>query len=93
MPARRGVLKWDRPWIVAVLTFQAGVGAAPGIELLVVGIIGYVMPSFGLELLDMARDVAALNMPARVAAAPGKHPVAAAVKVTKFAILRIEATA
>jgi hypothetical protein len=31
-----------------------------------VGIIGYVMPSFGLELLDMARDVAAFNMPARV---------------------------
>jgi hypothetical protein len=27
---------------------------------------GYVMPFFGLELLDMARDVAAFNLPARV---------------------------
>jgi hypothetical protein len=33
---------------------------------LVVVIIGYVIPFFGLELLDMARDVAAFNLPARV---------------------------
>lgn len=69
LPARSAVLKWDRPWIAAVLTFQAGVGAALGIAaqvLLVVGIIGYVMPLFGLELLDMAHDVAAFNLPSRV---------------------------
>jgi hypothetical protein len=44
-------------------------GAALGIAaqaLLVVVIIGYVMPFFGLELLDMARDVATFNLPARV---------------------------
>jgi hypothetical protein len=29
-------------------------------------IIGYVMPFLGLHLLDMARGVAALNLPARV---------------------------
>ena len=29
-------------------------------------IIGYIMPFFGLELLDMARDVAAFNLLARV---------------------------
>ena len=29
-------------------------------------IIGYVMPFFGLELLGLARDVAAFNLPARV---------------------------
>jgi hypothetical protein len=29
-------------------------------------IIGYVMPFFGLELLDMAEGVAAFNLPARV---------------------------
>ncbi|MGA7862799.1 MAG: hypothetical protein WCA23_02170 [Stellaceae bacterium] len=29
-------------------------------------IIGYIMPFFGLELLDMARDVAAFNLPARL---------------------------
>jgi hypothetical protein len=32
----------------------------------VVVIIGYVMPWLGLGLLDMARDVAAFNLPARV---------------------------
>ena len=69
MPDRGGVLKWERAWIAAVLTFQAGVGAALGVAaqvFLVVVILGYVMPFFGLELLDMARDVAALNLPARV---------------------------
>jgi hypothetical protein len=29
-------------------------------------IIGYVMPFFGLELLDMAEGVAAFNLPARL---------------------------
>ena len=45
------------------------VGAALGISAqvyLVVMVIGHVMPSFGLELLDMARGVAAFNLPARV---------------------------
>jgi hypothetical protein len=69
IPARGGVLKWDRHWIAAVLTAQVGAGAALGIAaqaFLVVFIIGYVMPLFGLELLDMARDLAAFNLPARV---------------------------
>jgi hypothetical protein len=34
--------------------------------LLAIVIIDYVMPFFGLELLDMARDVATYNLPARV---------------------------
>jgi len=29
-------------------------------------IIGYIMPWIGLDLLDMARGVAAFNLPARV---------------------------
>ena len=69
IPERGVVLKWDRHWIASVLTAQAGVGAALGIAaqaFLVVVVIGYVMPLFGLELLDMARDVAAFNLPARV---------------------------
>ena len=33
---------------------------------MVVIIIGYVMPGFGADLLDMARGVAAFNLPARV---------------------------
>jgi hypothetical protein len=37
-----------------------------GLDRLVIVIIGYLMPLFGLELLDMAREVAAFNLPARV---------------------------
>jgi hypothetical protein len=69
VPARVGVLRWDRHWIATVLTTQVAAGAALGIAaqaFLVVVIIGYIMPFFGLELLDMARDVAALNPPAQV---------------------------
>jgi hypothetical protein len=49
---------------------QVATGAALGIAaqgLLVIPIIGYIMPLLGLELLDMARDVAAFNLPARTA--------------------------
>jgi hypothetical protein len=48
---------------------QVAAGVALGIAaqaLLVIVIIGYVMPFFGLELLGMARDLAAFNLPARV---------------------------
>jgi hypothetical protein len=75
IPERGGVLKWDRHWIAAVLTTQVAAGAALGIAAqvaLIVVIIGYVMPFFGLELLDMARDVAAFNLPARVGQIEGK---------------------
>jgi hypothetical protein len=69
IPERGGVLKWDRHWIATVLTAQVALGAVLGIAaqvFLVWVIIGYVMPFFGLELLGMARDVAAFNVPARV---------------------------
>jgi hypothetical protein len=69
IPDRGGVLKWDRHWIATVLTAQVAAGAALGIAaqaFLVLIIVGYVMPFFGLELLGMARDVAAFNLPARV---------------------------
>ena len=52
-----------------LLTAQLALGAALGIAaqiFLVWVIIGHVMPFFGLELLDMARDFAAFNLPARV---------------------------
>jgi hypothetical protein len=64
-----GVLKWDRHWIATVLSAQVAAGTALGIAaqvVLVWAIIGHIMPFFGLELLDMARDVAAFNLPARV---------------------------
>jgi hypothetical protein len=69
IPERGGVLKWDRHWIATVLTAQVAAGAASGIAaqvFLVWVIIGHVMPFFGLELLDVARDVASFNIPARV---------------------------
>jgi hypothetical protein len=69
IPARGTVPKFDRAWIATVLTAQVAAGAALGIAaqaFLAIVIIGYIMPLFGLELLDMARDVAAFNLPARV---------------------------
>jgi hypothetical protein len=57
-----GALNWDRHWIATVLTAQVAAGAALRIAaqvFLVWVIIGYLMPFFGLEFLDMARDVAA----------------------------------
>jgi hypothetical protein len=55
-----------------VLTLQIVGGAVLGIAaqaLLIVGIIGHLMPWFGLGLLDMSRDLATFNLPARV----GQH--------------------
>jgi hypothetical protein len=70
MPAQGAVLRWDRAWIATLLTGQIAIGTALGIAaqiLLAVGIIGYVMPWLGLGLLlDMARDIAAFDLPARV---------------------------
>ena len=71
------VPKFDHAWIATVLTAQVAAGTALGIAaqvFLVSVIIGYVMPFFGLELLDMARDVADLNLPARVGQLFGVSP-------------------
>ena len=69
IPAQGNVPKFDRAWIATVLTAQVAAGAALGIAaqaLPIMVIIGYIMPSFGLELLDIARNVAAFNLPGRV---------------------------
>jgi hypothetical protein len=69
IPERGGVLKWDRHWIATVLTAQVAAGAALGIAaqvFLVWVIIGYVMPGFGADLLQMAESVTDFNLPARV---------------------------
>jgi hypothetical protein len=69
IPATGAVARFDRAWISLVLTSQVALGGALGIAaqaFLVVAIVGYVMPLFGLELLGMAREVAAFNLPARV---------------------------
>ena len=56
-------------WMSSAANPSTAAGAALGIAaqaFLVVVIIGDVMPLFGLGLLDMARGVAAFNLPARV---------------------------
>lgn len=68
MPAGKAVLDWDRRWIAHLLTFQSIGGYLLGIAaqlLLLMGVIGYVMPWLGLGLLDLARAVAASNLPMR----------------------------
>jgi hypothetical protein len=69
MPVGKAVPDFDRAWIALVLTLQIVVGVILGVAaqaLLVVVVIGYVMPWLGLGLLDMARDVAAFNLPLRI---------------------------
>jgi hypothetical protein len=69
MPAGRAVATFERNWIALLLTTQLFLGAFCGIVaqvLLAVGMVFYVMPSFGLRLLDTARDLAALDVPRRL---------------------------
>jgi hypothetical protein len=69
MPAGKAVPDFERRWIALVLTLQIVVGAILGVAaqaFLIIVVIGYVMPWFGLGLLDMARDLAAFNLPLRV---------------------------
>jgi len=69
MPAGKTVPDFDRHWIALVLTLQVFIGALLGIAaqaVLAVGVIFYLMPLLGLGLLDLARDVAAFNLPLRV---------------------------
>jgi hypothetical protein len=71
MPAHRAVPAFDRAWIATVLTLQLVGGAILGIVVqfaLIYAVFGYVMPWLGLELLDMARAVAALDLPGMIIA-------------------------
>jgi hypothetical protein len=71
MPADRAVLTFDRAWIATVLTLQLVGGAILGIVVqfaLIYAVFGYVMPWLGLELLDMARTVAAFDLPGKLIA-------------------------
>jgi hypothetical protein len=71
MPANRAVPAFDRAWIATVLTLQLVGGAMLGIVVqfaLIYAVFGYVMPWLGLELLDMARAVAAWDLPGRIIA-------------------------
>jgi hypothetical protein len=69
MPAGKAVPAFNRTWLALVLTCQVFVGAFLGIAaqfVLAVGVIFYVLPWIGLELLDTARAVAEFDLPMRV---------------------------
>lgn len=71
LPADRAVPAYDRAWIALVLTLQVAGGiviAFAAQALLAVGLIFYAMPSVGLGLLDLARTVAAFDLPGRILA-------------------------
>jgi hypothetical protein len=59
----------DRAWIAAELTLQAALGATLGVAvqaLVAWGLIFHAMPAADLGLLDLARSLAALDLPTRV---------------------------
>ena len=69
LPDGKAVPQFDRAWIALVLTTQVFVGIALGVAtqvFLAIGIIGYVLPWFGLHILDVVRDIAGFNLPERV---------------------------
>jgi hypothetical protein len=69
MPASKAVPAFDRKWLALVLTSQVFVGAFLGIAaqlLLAIGVIFYVLPWMGPELLGTARGVAEYDLPMRV---------------------------
>jgi hypothetical protein len=69
MPTATAVPAFDRAWIALVLTFQVIGGVILGLAaeaLVAVLAIGHLMPWVGLELLGIARDVAACNLPMRL---------------------------
>jgi hypothetical protein len=71
LPATGGVPAYDRAWIAAVLTLQAALGAILGVAvqaLVAWGLLFHAMPAAGLGLLDLARSLAALDLPMRVIA-------------------------
>jgi hypothetical protein len=71
LPAGKVEPTFDRAWIALVLTAQTFLGAILGIAaqvFLAIGIIGYVMPWLGIEILDTARQIAKFNLPERLRA-------------------------
>jgi hypothetical protein len=68
MPAAGGVPVYDRAWIATVLTAQAALGAILGVAVqaaVAFVLFRYAMPAAGLGLLDLARRLAALDLPVR----------------------------
>ena len=77
MPAGKAVPAFDRTWLALVLTCQNFVGAFLGIAaqfVLAIGVIFYVLPWMGLELLDTARAVVEFDLPRRMLGVWGGSP-------------------
>jgi hypothetical protein len=67
MPEGRAVLDYDGPWVALGLTALIYGGGAVGIILqagIVWLMVGYVMPSVGLNILELAKDLTAADLPA-----------------------------
>jgi len=68
LPADKPVRSYERTWISLVLAMQTVGGVILGVVvqgLLFWAMIAYVMPWLGLNLLNMIRDILALNLPER----------------------------
>jgi len=66
MPEHRALRSFDQAWIALVLTAQVFLGGLLGIAaqaFLVYVVIGLLLPVFGLDLLGLARAVAAPDLP------------------------------
>jgi hypothetical protein len=77
MPERGAPPSFNRQWITLLLTLQAFVGAAIGIALqglLAYLVIWWIVPLFGLDLLDLARTITAPDIPGQAIAAVFGHP-------------------
>jgi hypothetical protein len=69
MPEHATPPTFDRPWMTLLLTAQVFLGGLLGIAaqgLLAYVVIGWLLPLFGFDLLDLARAVAALDLPGRI---------------------------
>jgi hypothetical protein len=70
MPVGKAVPGFNREWIALVLALQFVGGVILGVlaqALVAVIIIGCLLPRFGLDLLQMAQGLVALDIPARAA--------------------------
>lgn len=72
LPANTHVSKDERKWIALLLAFQDVIGVVLGIlaqALILWLLFAYVLPWFSLGLLEMANDIAALDLPRRALSA------------------------
>ena len=77
MPERRAPASFDRAWIAWLLTGQIYLGILFGVAaqfFLLYVVIGLILPVFGFDLLDLARETAAAGIPGRMMGLLGLAP-------------------